>query len=299
MEYSPPPFFKQGPSARARFIFFSVLAITLLVADARFNALVSIRRVVAIGLYPAQRAVLLPVQGVQYLGAYFASVQRLTTENERLRRENTSVAQASLDAEQLKAENAELRRLLDIRQKRALKSVTVEVLYEARDPSARRVVIDKGSQDGLVPGLPVVDDAGVIGQVTRVFPYLSEITLLTDKNQVTAVQDIRSGLRAVAYGGAEGGTLDLRFLAANADVKDGDTLVTSGIDGVFPAGLPVARVEDVHRNPAYSFAEIRCVPIGGTERNRHLLVLIGDKPPPPPPPPEPVTPPKLKRRSPV
>jgi rod shape-determining protein MreC len=161
------------------------------------------------------------------------------------------------------------------------------VLYDARDPSSRRVVVDRGSTDGITAGLPVIDDTGVVGQVTRIFPFMAEVTLLTDKSQVIPVENLRSGLRGVASGGGEGGLLYLKFLAANADIKVGDTLVTSGIDGTYPAGLPVARVTTIEHSAAYSFAQILCTPVGGVDRNRYLLVLIPEELPPRPPPADP------------
>jgi rod shape-determining protein MreC len=287
MEYSPPPFFKQGPSARARLIFFSVIAITLLVADARFNALATIRKVLGTALYPVQRGVLLPGDWVSDAGRYLTSLRGIQHENEDLLREKTELAARGLLADQLKAENAQLRQLLEARGRQQSKSIAAEILYEARDPSTRRVVVDRGSSDGITAGLPVIDDAGVVGQVTRVFPFMSEVTLLTDKAQVIPVENLRSGLRSVASGGGEGGLLYLRFMAANADIKMGDTLVTSGIDGIYPPGLPVARVVKIEHSAAYSFAQILCAPIGGVDRNRYLLVLTPEPLPPPPPPAEP------------
>lgn len=284
MEYSPPPFFKQGPSARARLVFFSVLSITLLVSDARFNALGPIRNIIATLLYPVERATLMPGQLAASLADYFTEKTVLSQANERLSRENTGLAQSSLLVDQLEVENAELRRLLTARARQPMQSIAAEILYDARDPSARKIVLDRGSSDGIRAGAPAIDDAGVVGQVTRVFLFMSEVTLLTDKNQAIPVQDLRSGLRAVAYGGAERGMLNLRFMAANADIHVGDVLVTSGIDGVYPAGLPVARVQSVEAGNGLSFAEILCAPIGGTDRNRHLLILSSAPLPPAPPP---------------
>ena len=156
-----------------------------------------------------------------------------------------------------------------------------EILYAGRDPFSRKVVIDKGTGDSIRAGQAVMDDTGIIGQVTRVFPMLSEVTLITDKEQATPVQVVRNGLRAIAYG--DGVALDLRFMAANADIQNGDILVTSGIDGTYPSGLPVARVSRVERDQAYAFAKIQCVPIAGTDKHRQVLVLAqpADLPPPP------------------
>jgi rod shape-determining protein MreC len=296
MEYSPPPFFKQGPSARARLLFFAALAVTLLVADARFNALVAVRRVIATALYPLNRVSLVPQQLYDSAAQLMVSTQSLREQNDKLAAENTSLASNSLIAQQLAAENAQLRQLIGMRERQKVTSIGAELLYDARDPSSRKIVIDRGSKDGVAVGSPVIDDVGVIGQATRVFPLITEVTLLTDKNQAIPVQNLRSGARAVAYGGVPGGLLELRFMASNADVQSGDMLVTSGIDGVYPSGLPVAKVSGIERNAAYAFARITCTPIGGTDRNRHVLVLGQKIDIPPPPPPEPVVEPRRNRR---
>ena len=296
MEYSPPPFFKQGPSARARLLFFAVLAVTLLVADARFNALVTARKAIGAALYPLERVSLAPQQLFDYAANLMASGQKLREQNERLQIENTALAGNSLVTQQLAAENSQLRQLIGMRDRQKVTSIGAELLYDARDASSRKIVVDRGSRDGVVAGSPVIDDVGVIGQATRVFPMITEVTLLTDKNQAIPVQNLRSGARAVAYGGVPGGLLELRFMASNADVQAGDTLVTSGIDGVYPSGLPVAKVVGIERNAAYAFARITCVPIAGTDRNRHVLVLGSKIEIPPAPPPEPPVIQKRNRR---
>jgi rod shape-determining protein MreC len=264
-----------------------VIAITLLVADARFDALSTIRKVLGTALYPIQRGVLLPGDWIADAGRYFKSLQEIQLENEQLLREKTEIAQKGLLAQELMAENTQLRKLIEARARQASRSIATEVLYDARDPSSKRVIVDRGSTDGVTAGLPVIDDTGVVGQVTRVFPFMSEVTLLTDKGQVIPVQNLRSGLRSVASGGGEGGLLYLRFLASNADIRVGDTLVTSGIDGVYPAGLPVARVDKIEHGTAFSFAQILCAPVGGVDRNRYLLILVPEPLAPQPPPPEP------------
>ncbi len=144
------------------------------------------------------------------------------------------------------------------------------------------MVIDKGSQSGIQAGEPVIDDVGVIGQVTRVYLLMSEVTLLSDKDQAIPLQVLRTGLRAIAYGGAEGGMLDLRFMPANADIRNGDVLVTSGIDGTYPPGLPVATVARIERDAAYAFARITLAPTAGIDRYRQVLVLSNEANAPPP-----------------
>jgi len=183
-------------------------------------------------------------------------------------------AQLLQQSQQLYAENAQLRKLLGASERLQAKSLMSEILYDARDAFTRKIVLDRGSQNGVTLGQPVIDDIGVVGQVTRVFPFTSEVTLLTDKDQAISVQVVRNGLRSVAYGRGQTGVLDLKFMATNADIQKGDTLVTSGIDGVFPAGLAVAKVVQVESKSNDAFAHIVCQPSAGVDRNRQLLILL-------------------------
>jgi len=283
MEHQPPPFFNRGPAPLVRLTFFVSLAILLMVLDARFRYVENVRQVVALAAYPIQRVAMAPVDLFFGVANYFSSTMALRDENTALKTKQLRDAQGLLQLEALKEENNQLRRLLDAQERLPRKSVFAEILYAARDPFSRKVVIDKGSQNGIAAGQPVIDDVGVIGQVTRVYLLMSEVTLLSDKDQAIPLQVLRNGLRAVAYGGAEGGMLDLRFMAANADIKNGDTLVTSGIDGTYPPGLPVATVARIERDATYAFARITLAPTAGTDRYRQVLVLSNEAKPLPPP----------------
>ncbi len=274
MEYSPPPLFKQGASARAKVVFFSLIALILLVADSRMRSLGAIRQVVGTVLYPLQVAALLPRDAAYMVGDYFSSLSAVQRENDMLKRQRVANAQTLQQVQQLAAENAQLRRLLDANERVPVKSVMSEILYDARDAFTRKIVLDRGSQHGVQPGQPVIDDTGVVGQVTRAFPFTSEVTLLTDKDQAIPVQVVRTGLRSIAYGKGHSGALDLRFMPVNADIKNGDVLVTSGIDGIYPPGLSVAKVVQVESKSSDAFARIVCLPVAGIDRNRQLLILL-------------------------
>jgi rod shape-determining protein MreC len=288
MEYGPPPLFNQGVSARARLAFFSFLAITLIIVDSRIRVLETIRLGLGIALYPVQQALLVPSRAAFAVGDYVTSVGALTRENEQLKRERAESARMLLQVGQLAAENRQLRSLLGAHERVGAQTVLGQVLYEPRDRFSRKLVIDRGSTESVSAGAPVIDAAGVVGQVTRVFPRSAEVTLLTDKDQSIPVQILRNGLRGVAFGGSEPGTLDLRFMPGNADVVNDDLAVTSGLDGVYPPGLPVGRVARVERSVKDQFARIVMTPAAGVENNTHLLVLIVDAakiaPPPPPQP---------------
>jgi len=274
--HSPPPFFKRGPAPLAQLTFFVIISIVMLVVDLRFQTLEWVRLGIATVAWPLQRVAYLPVDAAGNFGEYFTRLSTLQTENEELRRRQLNSAHLLLRQEHLEIENMRLRALLDMQARQPVKGHIAEILYASRDPFARKVVIDKGLQQGIAAGQAVVDDLGVIGQVTRVFPLTAEVSLLTDKDQAIPVQVQRNGLRSV-LAGAGGGAMELRFLAANAEVQVGDTLITSGLDGIYLPGLPVAKIAKIDRDNSFAFARITCEPLAGVERHGLALVL-GNRP---------------------
>lgn len=273
MEHSPPPFFKTGLTPLARLLIFSLLSLALLFTDARFKYLETLRQIASVIIYPLQRIANAPASIVRRAGEFFVTHSALRADNARLTQQNTENAALLQQLKSLQAENAHLRDLLGTRERIGVSSTLAEVLYAARDPFTRKIIIDKGSQNGILSGQPVIDNIGVIGQVTRVYPWLSEVTLATDKGQVVPVQNLRNGLRAVLAGAGNDGVLELKFIPLNADFQNGDKLVTSGIDGVYPPGLPIAEVANVDRNAAYLFARITCTPLAGVNNYGQVLVI--------------------------
>lgn len=282
--HSPPPFFKRGPAPLAKLVFFVIVSLALLVSDLNLRYLDAFRQGLSVLAYPLQMAAATPADFVRNASNYFSSLVRLQIENKELKSRQLQGAERLLRLDQLEQENRHLRALLEARERQPVKSVVAEIMYTAKDPFSRKVILDKGDQAGIAAGQAVVDESGVIGQITRVFPMQSELTLLTDKDQAIPVMIVRSGLRAVLFGSGNG-LMELRYLAANADVQPGDKVVTSGLDGVFLAGLPVATVAKVERDQAQTFARIPCLPAAGVEQFSHVLVL-GHRENLPPRPPE-------------
>jgi rod shape-determining protein MreC len=276
VEHTPPPFFIRGPAPLVRLAFFASLSLTLLVLDARFHYTESLRSVLALAAYPLQQAARLPVAAAEVVAGYFASQSQLREENEELRARLLTAAQSAQRYESAAAEVAQLRRVIGAAERVERKSMPAEILYTGRDPFSRKVILDRGSQHGVRAGSPVIDEVGVIGQLTRAHAFVSEVTLLTDKDQAVPVQVLRNGLRAIAFGGGASGLLELRYMAANADIENGDELVTSGIDGTYPPGLPVASVVRVERDASYTFARVLAQPSAGVERGRYALVLSSE-----------------------
>jgi rod shape-determining protein MreC len=301
MEHSPPPFFNRGPAPVVRVTFFAIVSIFLMVTDARFRYMEPLRQAISTVVYPVQRTALAPVEAGGRIGDYFQSIADLQQENEQLRAGKLKDAQDLLTLDALRAENTQLRGLLDARQRAKSEAIFAEIMYAGRDPFSRTVIIDKGTTQGVVRGQPVIDTGGVIGQVTRVQPLVSEVTLVTHKNHSVPVQVVRNGLRAVAFGLGDAESMELRFLPLNAPVEQGDEIVTSGIDGLYPPGLPVGKVARVDRESTQTFAKVLVAPAGGTGQYRQVLVLrpVGEAPPAPPvmeePPPK-KEPAKVKRQ---
>jgi rod shape-determining protein MreC len=288
LDRTPPPFFRQGPSALSKLVFFAALALFLMVADARFRITEPLRATLAIALLPVQRTLAVPVELAVGGGDYLRGLQAAQAAERAAQQRLAQVAERAARTEQLAQENARLRALLELRPALVVASTPAEVLYAAGDPFSRKVIIDRGKQHGLQAGSPVINDAGVLGQVTRVFALTAEVTLLSDRDASIPVINTRTLQRSAAFGAGavSSGGMELRYLSGNADVEVGDALHTSGLDGVYPPGLPVARVAHVERRGDSGFARIGLVPVAALDGVRHLLVLqplAAQLPPPPEP----------------
>src|SRR5688572_26380545 len=271
LDRTPPPFFRQGTSALTKLAFFSALAVFLMAADSRVKYIRPIRAALATALLPVQRALLVPVELVEGGSDYLIGLQRAIAGERDARAQLVAQAERATRVEQLAAENARLRALLDLRPALMVKSRTAEVLYEATDPYSRKLFIDRGSAAGVRPGSPVINDHGVLGQVTRVYPLSAEVTLLADKDAAIPVLNPRTQARSAAFG--DGDAMELRFMAGNSDVQPGDLLITSGVDGVYPPGLAVATVTKVDRKVDSGFARIGLAARAKPDGVRHVLVL--------------------------
>ncbi len=276
LDRSPPPFFRQGPSARTKLIFFSALAVFLMVADTRFRVAVPLREGLAIVLLPVQRALAVPVQLLGSGRDHLQGLEQAVASERRAQLLLAQMSEKAARAQQLGAENTQLRALLAMRPSIQVRSLAAEVMYEAADPYSRKLFIDAGKAQGVVLGAPVINHLGVIGQVTRVYALSSEATLLADKDAAIPVLNTRTQQRSAAFGGISGpsgAVMELRFMSGNADVQQGDVLHTSGVDGVYPPGLAVAKVVSVERRVESSFARVLLAPVAAADGVRHLLVL--------------------------
>jgi rod shape-determining protein MreC len=269
----PPPFFHRGPSPLTRLAVFALLSLALLFADTRYRYLENIRRAAAVVLYPMQRIVQLPGEALAYVGTYFSSQRTLADDNAALQAQLLSQAPLVQGYPAVEKENARLRGLMKLETRIPVDATAAEVLYSSRDPFTQKIFVDKGEAAGVQAGRAVIDSIGVVGQVTRVYPYMSEVTLVTDKDHAVPVKVERSGVRTVMYGAGAARAPELRYLSPSVEIEPGDLLVTSGIDGTYPAGLAVAQVVSVERETGQSFAHVTCKPLAGIDNSAQVLIL--------------------------
>jgi len=270
-------FFTRGPSPLARLTFFSLFAIAVMVADHRFQALGWVRMGVSAVLSPIEFALHWPGTAARKLSAYLDDQQRLVAENRELKEKLLQLSSASSQAMLLRTEQAQVEALKGTAQRFAGKGQIAEIIRDARNPYARKIIIDKGTRDGVEAGRAVIDGNGVVGQVTAVGLLSAEVTLTTEKNQSVPVMVLRNGLRAVAVGAGREGTIDVPFIPVGADIQTGDQLVTSGIDGTYPAGLSVATISLVDKNTSLSFAHIVALPMASAGSHRLVKVLTQEE----------------------
>lgn len=268
-----PAFFARGPSPLARLVFFSAMSLVLIATDSRLQYLAGVRQNLVVLLHPLQMLANAPSELYRGTGEYFSTHHFLLNENQRLKQQALKQDIALQRLQLLSQENDHLRSLLQASKSLTESSMLGEIMYVGRDPFTKKVVVNRGATHHVITGSAVVDATGVIGQITRVYPLSSEVTLITNKSLAIPVQVERNGLRAIAFGHGRNNTLDLPYLPANVEIKPGDKLVTSGIDGIYPAGLAVATVSKIEMTPDSPFAHIVCVPTGGVENHRQVLLV--------------------------
>lgn len=268
-----PSFFVRGASPFARLIFFSALSLSFMAADSQLNYLSKVRLTLVGAVHPLEALANMPSDWYRNTTTYFSSHNSLIKENAMLKAQHFQQSVVLQRLTTIEAENNHLRSLLNTKFTTKQTATLGEIIHMGRDPFTHKVVVNRGSSQGIVEGQAVVDAAGVIGQVTRVYPFSSEVTLIIDKGLSIPIQIERNNLRAIAFGQGSDSTLDLPYLPANVDIIQGDKLVTSGIDGIYPAGLAIAKVVKIERNPDSPFAHIICAPVAGVNNHKQVLLV--------------------------
>lgn len=273
---SAPQFFRHGPGPLARLTLSILLSCLLIMEDSRFKTIPELRQGIGTIIYPLQQAAIFPVTIIDSIQGFINNID-IVEENTYLRERYLRDSERLLRLNTLETENTHLRKLLGavntIDSKTNAQAVMAEILHTPRDPFSHKITINKGSLHDIQPGQVVIDNKGVIGQITQIYPLSAEVTLITDKDHSVPIQIVRNNIRTVISGTGKNNEIELRYLSVNTDIRIGDLLVTSGIGGVYPRGLPVAKVSEIKRHPADHFAQITGTPIAGVDRNRQVLIL--------------------------
>jgi rod shape-determining protein MreC len=262
-----------GPTARL--LIWLAIGIACVLADVRYQALDGLRGGLSVVLQPVRETLRAPLHVAVELGGFFTRHRSLQKERDALLAERAQLYAARHVFQDLARENSELRALMKLPARPGGRIVGAAQLYQGHDWFAQRIILDRGSSSGLRAGLPVVDAEGLVGQLSRVYPGSSELTLVSNPDQPTPVFVERTGQRGLAAGTGQG-RMELRYMPAHADIQPGDNLLTSGIDRVYPPGIPVARVIRVTRSQSGPYLRIECAPLAGISRARAVLVITTD-----------------------
>ena len=269
--------FARQLGATARLLIWLLVGLACVIADSRYHALEGLRSGFSLLLQPVRETLRVPADVATELGGFFTRHRLLQNERDALRIERASLLASVHAGREISRENAELRALLKLQARPGQQLVHAAMLYRGHDWFAQQLVLDQGARATLRPGLPVVDASGLVGQLSQVYANSSEVTLVSSPGQLTPVFIERTGQRGLAAGSGRG-ALELKYMPGNADVRVNDRLLTSGIDRVYPAGIPVARVTRVTHSQSGPYLRVACAPLAGLDRSRAVLVLRADPP---------------------
>lgn len=246
----------------------------LLLADLHFNRLENARAAIDGAARPVFWLADLPSRVIGWAGERLRSRAGLQEEVEQLRLENLVLHGRSNQMSALRAENVRLRSLLNSTAILRDDVLVAELIGVSPDPVRHQVILNKGSDDGVYIGQPLIDADGLMGQVVEVGASQSRVLLITDTTHSLPVQVNRNGVRAIAEGSGELGALEIHHVSATTDIREGDLLVSSGLGGRFPVGYPVAEVTEIERDPGQPFARVVARPAAALDRTRHVLLVF-------------------------
>jgi len=268
--------FLRGPSLGMQFLMYACIAILLMLLDSRYKQLDYMRSAITTAVYPVRAIAHSPYNFTQWTKESFRTRKQLREENYLLK---TSQQQAQFELQrlqQIQAENHRLRVLLESAQAQQLNLQMAEIMRVSLDPGRRHVILNQGGQLGISKGQTVIDAQGLMGQILRTDPIQSEAILITDAKHVTPIEVNRNGIRSIAYGNGDSNELHLPYFAQNSDISEGDLLVTSGLGGRFPVGIPVAEIVQITRNPSQTFLEVIAEPLAAMDQSRLVAVVKTD-----------------------
>ncbi len=272
------PLFIRGPSATVRMAVLVIASITLMTVDHRWHSVDLVRSALSSIIYPLQYTIDLPIQLFYWADESLSTQQTLLEKNREFeaRHLENRVQLQKLDI--IEKENERLRKLLSAIPKTTERLLITEIINVDVDPYRQLILLNKGSNNDVYQGQPIIDALGIMGQVIHVGPMSSTAMLITDASHAIPVQVNRTGLRAIAFGSGKIDQLNLRHLPHSVDIKVGDLLITSGLGGIFPANFPVAIISKVERPAGEPFATIEAKPHAQLDKSREVLLVWRNQP---------------------
>jgi len=279
MAYGTPPLFRQGVSIRARFLFFLMLSLAVILVDGRLRALDDFRSALTSFLTPFKEVVQLPGLFIENSAGYFISKKNLNEEIQRLTKENQLLQLDAARMEEMRQENENLRHLVSALAATTDHVVTTEVIGRPADPFSRRIQIAAGALDGVQVGMPVIGPFGVLGQVSRTVSHQSEVTLISDHKSRISVINNRTGQIFLLAGTGDSGLLTVAFAQPSADLQPGDELVTSGLDHLYPKAVLTAIVKSSTYVPGEAYRRVEATAAADlTDVQFATVVLVNPHP---------------------
>ena len=264
-------FARKGIKPGSKLIILSIISIALMMLDNRYSAVQHIKGYAATALYPLQWLANQPVRLYGYVSGFMQSQSSLLDENKRLNAENSRLKTLAQQTERLQRETNELKTLQSLQTGGIPVTSSAEVISNGKDPLSDKLIINKGSQSGLNTGDAVLDQYGLIGQITQIQPFSAELTLITNSQTVVPVAVARTGVRSLLYG--SGGAVNLRYFPVDADLRAGDVLLTSGLDSIYPEGIPVAKITSAARAPGTPYYRVALAPFAAFRSSKYVLTL--------------------------
>ena len=270
------PIFTRGPSFLLRLSIVIALSLILILGDSQFNLFSSSRIYLNSLVSPMQYVADAPQKLFSALSENLMTRQALKERNQQLEKDNLHLKADRLLLKHLQNENKQLRKLLNSQRVFSNKRMITEVMSLRSDPFTHQLLIDKGALDGVYLGQPVINEQGVVGQVSQVGSTTSRVLLIVDASHGIPVRVQRNDVTAIVHGSGAWNKLNVPFVQSNADLQEGDLLVTSGLGGRFPAGYPVATVTHFNYQEGVLYAEVAATPVAQLDRSRYLLLLWND-----------------------
>jgi len=268
-----PHLFQRTTNTWIKLVFAVLISVSMMMIDARFDVLSHLRLVIASTLYPVQKGLIFFPKTWKNVSQYGVNQMDLVQKNQELQQQLAQEMLKMHQFSQLSEENIKLKKILDLKNQSGFELQIAELLYATPDPFQQKMMLDRGSKHGVQSGQAVINEQGLLGQITEVYPLHAQVSLITQRDQAVPVQVARTFARSMVSGTGDREFLELRFMSASSDVQVDDLLVTSGLDGLYPAGIPVASIKKIQHAGENGFLKILAKPTASKSADRYVMIV--------------------------